>query len=385
MRTWAKRTTPAALLALGVMTFGGTALADTDGDHSAGGGNQVNLPITLPIDISGNAVGAFGESDAGSRGGASAGNNGGSAPSGRTSGTSSVGGGNQVDAPITAPINACGNALSLFGTSDANCRGGSSANGSSRSGSGGTTSGRSSVLGGNQANAPITAPINVCGNSVAAFGEAFTGCRGGSDAGQGRSSSTGGRTDGSFGAGSGNQVNAPIGAPINVCGTAAAVLGDAAAGCLGGPGRPNPGQGYGGNNWGAKPGKHHTSGMLPALPAVPALGGVQQTGNTAHRANGPSLPVVGDVKDLAALPAVGAAGQGVHQANSPLAPVTDLAASTPVGGVLPLGEAGLMSAAQPVGVAGMNSGSLLALVFGGLATVSAAMFSITRRARFGKK
>nr|BFE84702.1 hypothetical protein GCM10020093_073030 [Planobispora longispora] len=295
MRTWAKRTTPAALLALGVMTFGGTALADTDGDHSAGGGNQVNLPITLPIDISGNAVGAFGESDAGSRGGASAGNNGGSAPSGRTSGTSSVGGGNQVDAPITAPINACGNALSLFGTSDANCRGGSSANGSSRSGSGGTTSGRSSVLGGNQANAPITAPINacgnavaifgdatagcrggssangssrsgsggttsgrssvlggnqanapitapinVCGNSVAAFGEAFTGCRGGSDAGQGRSSSTGGRTDGSFGAGSGNQVNAPIGAPINVCGTAAAVLGDAAAGCLGGPGRPTP-------------------------------------------------------------------------------------------------------------------------------------------------
>nr|BFE84701.1 hypothetical protein GCM10020093_073020 [Planobispora longispora] len=65
--------------------------------------------------------------------------------------------------------------------------------------------------------------------------------------------------------------------------------------------------------------------------------------------------------------------------------MTDLAASTPVGGVLPLGEAGLMSAAQPVGVAGMNSGSLLALVFGGLATVSAAMFSITRRARFGKK
>ena len=32
----------------------------------------------------------------------------------------------------------------------------------------------------------------------------------------------------------GNQIIAPITAPINVCGNAVAVLGDAAAGCLGG-------------------------------------------------------------------------------------------------------------------------------------------------------
>jgi hypothetical protein len=41
------------------------------------------------------------------------------------------------------------------------------------------TSGEGSVLGGNQVIAPISIPINVCGNAVAVIGTAGAGCKGG--------------------------------------------------------------------------------------------------------------------------------------------------------------------------------------------------------------
>ncbi|MEO5876719.1 MAG: chaplin [Streptosporangiaceae bacterium] len=41
------------------------------------------------------------------------------------------------------------------------------------------TSGNSSVLGGNQVFAPISIPINVCGNAIAVLGIAGAGCEGG--------------------------------------------------------------------------------------------------------------------------------------------------------------------------------------------------------------
>ena len=173
MRTWVKGTAPAALLALGVMSMGsGTALADTSGDGSIAGGNQISVPITLPIDISGNAVGVAGGATGSSKGGASVENSGGgSGVQGKTSGNSSILGGNQVTAPITAPVNACGNALSLFGGSEAGCKGGASVKKPGRGGGGGAggnrTSGDHSILGGNQVVAPITAPVNACGNAVA--------------------------------------------------------------------------------------------------------------------------------------------------------------------------------------------------------------------------
>ena len=44
-----------------------------------------------------------------------------------------------------------------------------------------------------------------------------------------------------------------------------------------------------------------------------------------------------------------------------------------------------MSAAQPVGVTGMNVGSLVTLLIGALAAASATVFGTTRRIRFGKK
>jgi hypothetical protein len=252
MRTWAKGSAPAALLAVGVMALGnGTALADTSGNGSAGGGNQVRLPISLPIDISGNAVGAAGHASAQSRGGADVDNGGsGSGTPGHTSGDNSLLGGNQVDAPISIPVNACGNAVALFGSSEAGCKGGSRVRSSGRGGAGGNvTSGDNSALGGNQLTAPISAPLNACGNALAIFGDATAGCKGGAHvSGTGGGNGAGGNvTSGQSGVVSGNQIVAPITAPINVCGNAAAVLGEAFAGCKGGASVNNGGRGAGGN------------------------------------------------------------------------------------------------------------------------------------------
>lgn len=52
-------------------------------------------------------------------------------------------------------------------------------------------------------------------------------------------------TSGNGGVLSGNQVVAPISVPVNVCGNAVAVLGIANAGCVGGAGVHNGGGGYG--------------------------------------------------------------------------------------------------------------------------------------------
>ncbi|MEV5828784.1 chaplin family protein [Spirillospora sp. NPDC052242] len=43
------------------------------------------------------------------------------------------------------------------------------------------TSGNFSILGGNQVFAPISVPVNVCGNAVAVVGIAGAGCKGGAE------------------------------------------------------------------------------------------------------------------------------------------------------------------------------------------------------------
>ncbi|HEY7487853.1 MAG TPA: chaplin family protein [Streptosporangiaceae bacterium] len=48
---------------------------------------------------------------------------------------------------------------------------------------GAQTSGDASVLGGNQVIAPISIPVDVCGNAVAVIGVAGAGCQGGAKTG----------------------------------------------------------------------------------------------------------------------------------------------------------------------------------------------------------
>jgi hypothetical protein len=155
---------------------GGSAV--TSGMGSVGGGNQVFAPITVPVNVCGNAVAVLGIAGAGCQGGASVHGHSGS-PTMASDGMGSVLGGNQVVVPVTAPVDVCGNAV---GNAHAGCRGGADVHGPS-GGSSMVTSGMGSVLGGNQVKAPVTAPVDACGNSVAVLGIAGAGCKGGASVG----------------------------------------------------------------------------------------------------------------------------------------------------------------------------------------------------------
>src|SRR5260370_8190417 len=139
--------------------------------------------------------------------------------------------GNDVNAPVSAPVNVCGIAVALLGGANAGCAGGASSsttvNGSgSGGGSGGNGNAGSAAIGsGNTVNAPVSAPVNTCGVSVADGGFSNSGCKGGSasDTTINGSGSGGGNGNGNAGALSklsGNPVNAPVSPPANVCGIA---------------------------------------------------------------------------------------------------------------------------------------------------------------------
>ncbi|MFC9971468.1 chaplin family protein [Spirillospora sp. NPDC127200] len=238
MRTWSKGTArtvalTASFVALGATVVPATAFADTtSGESGVLGGNQLNLPVSAPINVSGNGNGK-------SKGGATV-DNGGSGGGQTTSGKHGVASGNQVNAPISAPVNACGNSLALFGHAEAGCKGGATVK-NGGSGGGQKTSGQSGVASGNQVNAPVSVPVNACGNAVAIFGSAEAGCAGGAKV-DNHGSGGGQLTSGQSGVIAGNQVNAPVSAPVNVCGNAAAIFGEAVAGCDGGASVKNGGR-----------------------------------------------------------------------------------------------------------------------------------------------
>src|SRR5690606_38622715 len=382
----------------------------TSGRGSVLGGTQADAPITAPANICGNSVALLGDAFSGCAGGAKATRDSGPRKSRSlhrgstghdTDGRFGAGSGNQVVAPIVAPVNLCGNAV---GNATAGCKGGSSAHTKGGSDAGGNrTSGRSSVAGGNQVLAPITAPVNVCGNTIGAAGRAFAGCAGGLSVKNRGQAPGGNRTSGHSGVGGGNQVFAPITAPVNACGNAAAALGDAAGGCLGGAhlGRPGPKKGYGHAHQSRKAhasgsstipprprhsDAHQMSGGLPivgdvagqlGLAQVPGLPGLPATAAKPAKPSKPAQPA----KSSKAKPAKPAKKPTAAAAN----PAADLVATTPLGGAVKSATSslpiGLMSAAQPAGVTGMSNASLLALVLGGLFAVTASVFSVTRRFR----
>lgn len=137
-----------------------------------------------------------------------------------------------------------------------------------------TTTDNIGVLNGTQALVPVQAPIDICGNAVAAAGAAFAACQGGAAAALDpewsfdhyrSEQASGGPTltsTGNTGIGNGTQLYAPIQVPVDVCGNAVAVLGAATGSCTGGasasqdgakPGEQKPDKpGYGYE--GSKPG-----------------------------------------------------------------------------------------------------------------------------------
>jgi hypothetical protein len=96
------------------------------------------------------------------------------------------------------------------------------------SGTHGSGSG-SGILSGNNVQAPIDVPVNVCGNTVSVVGDLNSAL--GNSCGKGGSDSDGGSqspgTEGSGhgkGVASGNNVQAPIDVPVNVCGNSVSVI-----------------------------------------------------------------------------------------------------------------------------------------------------------------
>jgi ChpA-C len=106
-----------------------------------------------------------------------------------------------------------------------------------------------SVLSGNDVNAPVSLPADVCGVAVSLLGGAKAGCAGGAASSTliNHGGGSGSGNGGGISTGSGNTVSAPVSAPVNVCGVSAAVAGLANSGCRGGSGSnvntPPPGGG----------------------------------------------------------------------------------------------------------------------------------------------
>jgi hypothetical protein len=190
MKSWAIWTARTVLVTTGFVAAGGglagVALASTPGGSNTDNvsvlsGNQIGVPVSVPIDVCGNAAAILGFATAGCQGGANV-----------QGGPATSGGAHGIQVPVIIAADACGNSI---GGATAHCHGGVSlpgglaAGGRSSSddpGSGniavdGSSSGSKniSVASGNNVQIPVTIPVNVCGNAVAVLGGSSAGCVGG--------------------------------------------------------------------------------------------------------------------------------------------------------------------------------------------------------------
>ena len=238
-------------------------------------------------------------------------------------------------------------------------------------GAGGTNTGNASVLSGNQVNVPVSIPIDLCGNAAAILGIATASCQGGvtlpvlgwSWLGSGSSGSNpqqAGLEVGNLSIGSGNDVQVPVSAPIDVCGNAAAVLGDSSAGCVGGA---------------------SVGSNIAQTAAAKAAKGTKAAKKVAKScAPHPTvkqLANVGALPGLASVPALGALAN-----LSALVGPTGAAGTTSGGALLPAST--LSALQQNASGSGMSSGSFATLAIGALLAGAAALKSASRRPRARK-
>src|SRR6266571_1963889 len=186
--TWAARTAKFAVLAT-VFAAGSTGVAvagSTTGSGGVGSGNQVSVPLSISANVCGNAIAVLGDAFGGCESAASASSashstashhstshhstshsstsdhstshhnashnsasaSGAAAGSQTTSGSHSIAGGNQVSAPVSAPVTVFGTTPSVDGRAErSGAPGGAPASGAAASSQ--TTSGSHSIAGGN--------------------------------------------------------------------------------------------------------------------------------------------------------------------------------------------------------------------------------------------
>jgi len=187
---WISSVAATAALTVGLALPATAAFADGGGNGNAGvlsllSGNTVNTPVSAPVDLCGVAIGLLGGANAGCQGGADSAtviDNGGNGGGNGNAGIASIGSGNTLNAPISTPVNICGVAAGVAGFANAGCKGGSQSvtvvhNGSNGGGNG--NAGFASIGSGNTINAPVSAPVNVCGVAAGVLGFANAGCQGG--------------------------------------------------------------------------------------------------------------------------------------------------------------------------------------------------------------
>jgi hypothetical protein len=285
--SWARKTAQASLVATGVALVAGAGTAQAYGPDvttqdqvGAVSGNQVVAPIQAPVNICGVAAAVLGTASAGCEGGADADYDG--AGDLTTQNNTGLGNGNQAFAPVQAPTDISGIAAAVGGVADGWSTGGSHADVESGHGESGkaesdtVTQFNYGALSGNQLLAPIQAPINACGNAIAVGGASSAGCEGGADADYSGAGDL--TTQDNVGLGNGNQIFAPIQAPVNVCGNAIAVLGHASASCEGGSDAEVPG-GHDHHNSHKELSSNESSNVdmneeqLPAVPGLDAVSG----------------------------------------------------------------------------------------------------------------
>ncbi|WP_458242825.1 chaplin [Streptomyces sp. MAI_2237] len=199
----------------------------------------------------------------------------------------------------------------------------------------GSASDSPGVLSGNSVQAPVHAPVNVCGNSVnvvgllnPAFGNGCANQGGGPSGGHGGSgaggSHAGGHSSDSPGVGSGNRVEAPVDVPVNACGNSVNVVG------IGNPATGNDCVNGGGS------GSGHTTppggGQVtppghpenPGTPSTPPTRGIHTPGGSSH-VNHPGAQTINGPESVSQLAHTG----------------SDL----PLGLVLPVGAGALLAGA----------------------------------------
>jgi len=172
----------ALVLFTGGLTLLGAGIAnaaDTTGDDGLLSGTQIVAPITAPVEVAGNAISVLGDSLSG---GAAA-----PAPAPApapvpapapaapvsTTGSDSVLGGTQAVVEATVPVTVQGNAISVLGDSAATAAPAAAAPAAAPAApaTAPTTSGSDGILGGTQVLPTVSVPVNLGGNAISVLGD----------------------------------------------------------------------------------------------------------------------------------------------------------------------------------------------------------------------
>jgi hypothetical protein len=245
MKTWVRKTLSVGVLAAGALLFA-PAAAQADVHQSNGdnvgilNGTQIAVPVRVPVNVVGNSLGILGVADSRAVGV----NN--LTESTRRGDVQSNGdnvgilNGTQAYLPVSVPVNVVGNAAAVGGVANTRAVG---VNGRQVE-SGKTTQHRRhdrdgdiqsngdnvGIGNGTQIYAPIDVPINVCGNSIAVLGGAFSQAVCSNDLSRGSRRESGWQSNGdNVGIANGTQLYAPISLPVNLSGNSVGVLGAASS------------------------------------------------------------------------------------------------------------------------------------------------------------